>query len=61
VFFTQDVKAGESLAVDWTDMKLLVITKPGRELDHKPFHALLPHSNWDRAGRAQSECNKQAG
>lgn len=55
VFFTQDVKPGEALAVDWTDMKPLGITIQGKVLDHKLFHAVLPHSNWEWAVRAQSE------
>ena len=42
VFSTQDVKPGESLAVDWTDMKTLCITIQGREFDHTLFHAVLP-------------------
>jgi transposase len=55
VFFTQEVKAGETLAVDWTDMKPLHISIQGRALDHKLFHAVLPYSNWEWAVRAQSE------
>lgn len=55
VFFTQEVKPGETLAVDWTDMKSLGITIQGKALDHKLFHAVLPYSNWEWAVRAQSE------
>jgi len=55
IFFTQEVKPGETLAVDWTDMKTLHISIQGRELDHKLFHAVLPYSNWEWAVRAQSE------
>lgn len=55
VFFTQEVKPGETLAVDWTDMKPLGITIQGKALDHKLFHAVLPYSNWEWAVRAQSE------
>jgi transposase len=55
VFFTQDAKPGETLAVDWTDMKPLGITIQGKALDHKLFHAVLPYSNWEWAVRAQSE------
>jgi len=55
VFFTQDVRPGETLAVDWTDMNALGITIQGRALDHKLFHAVLPYSNWQWASRAQSE------
>jgi len=55
IFFTQDVKPGETLAVDWTDMKPLCISIQGRALDHKLFHAVLPYSNWEWAVRAQSE------
>lgn len=55
VFFTQEIKPGETLAVDWTDMKSLCITIEGRALDHKLFHAVLPYSNWEWAVRAQSE------
>ena len=55
VFFTQEVQPGETLAVDWTDMKPLGITIQGKALDHKLFHAVLPYSNWEWAVRAQSE------
>jgi len=55
VFFTQQVKPGETLAVDWTDMKSLNITVEGKTLNHKLFHAVLPYSNWEWAVRAQSE------
>ncbi len=55
IFFTQEVKSGETLAVDWTDMKPLCITIQGRALDHKLFHAVLPYSKWEWAVRAQSE------
>lgn len=55
VFFTQDRKPGETLAVDWTDMKPLGITIQGKALEHKLFHAVLPYSNWEWAVRAQSE------
>lgn len=55
VFFTQEVKPGETLAVDWTDMKPLGVTIQGKALDHKLFHAVLPYSNWEWAVRAQSE------
>ena len=55
VFFTQEVQPGETLAVDWTDMKPLGITVQGKALDHKLFHAVLPYSNWEWAVRAQSE------
>lgn len=55
VFFTQDVKPGDTLAVDWTDMKPLAITIQGRALDHKLFHAVLPFSRWEWATRAHSE------
>lgn len=55
VFFTQDVKPGETLAVDWTDMNSLGITIQGKELPHKLFHAVLPFSGWEWATRAHSE------
>jgi transposase len=55
IFFTQEVRPGETLAVDWTDMKALCISIEGRVLDHKLFHAVLPYSNWEWAVRAQSE------
>jgi transposase len=55
VFFTQEVKPAETLAVDWTDMKPLGITIQGKALDHKLFHAVLPYSHWEWAVRAQSE------
>ena len=55
VFFTQDHKPGEVLAVDWTDMGSLKITLQGRGFDHKLFHGVLPYSNWEWAVRARSE------
>jgi len=55
VFFTQDQKPGEVLAVDWTDMGELGITIQGKTLAHKLFHAVLPYSNWEWAVRAHSE------
>lgn len=55
VFFTQDHKPGEVLAVDWTDMGGLGIMIEGKVLVHKLFHAVLPYSNWEWAVRAQSE------
>lgn len=55
VFFTQDHKPGEVLAVDWTDMGSIGITIQGKGLAHKLFHAVLPYSNWEWAVRAHSE------
>ena len=55
VFFTQDHKPGEELAVDWTDMGDLGIMIEGKTLAHKLFHAVLPYSNWEWAVRAHSE------
>ena len=55
VFFTQDHKPGEVLAVDWTDMGSVGITIQGTALAHKLFHAVLPYSNWEWAVRAHSE------
>ena len=55
VFFTQDHKPGEVLAVDWTDMGGVGITIEGKALAHKLFHAVLPYSNWEWAVRAHSE------
>jgi transposase len=55
VFFTQDHKPGEELAVDWTDMGGLGIMIEGKLLAHKLFHAVLPYSNWEWAVRAHSE------
>jgi transposase len=55
VYFTQDHKPGEELAVDWTDMGSLKITIGGRAFEHKLFHAVLPYSNWEWAVRARSE------
>ena len=49
VFFTQDHKPGEVLAVDWTDMGPVGITIQGKALAHKLFHAVLPYSNWEWA------------
>ncbi len=51
VFFTQDHRPGEVVAVDWTEMKSLGITIAGRPYDHKLFHAVLPFSNWEWAVR----------
>ena len=55
VFFTQDHKPGEVLAVDWTEMGSLWITIQGKALAHKLFHAVLPYSNWEWAVRAYGE------
>lgn len=55
VFFTQDHKPGEELAVDWTDMGGVGIMIEGKVLAHKLFHAVLPYSNWEWAVRAHSE------
>lgn len=55
VFFTQDHKPGEQLAVDWTEMGSLKITIEGRAFEHKLFHGVLPYSNWEWAVRARSE------
>lgn len=55
VFFTQDHKPGEVLAVDWTDMGGLGVMIEGKVLAHKLFHAVLPYSNWEWAVRAHSE------
>lgn len=55
VFFTQDHKPGEVLAVDWTDMGGLGITIQSKALAHKLFHAVLPYSSWEWAVRAHSE------
>jgi transposase len=55
VFFTQEARPGETLAVDWTDMKPLGITLQGKPLEHKLFHAVLPYSNWEWAVRARGE------
>ena len=55
MFFTQDHKPGEELAVDWTDMGGLGIMIEGKALAHKLFHAVLPYSNWEWAVRAHSE------
>lgn len=55
VFFTQDPKPGQTLAVDWTDMASLHISLQGKPYAHKLFHAVLPFSNWEWATRAHSE------
>jgi transposase len=55
VYFTQDQRPGEVLAVDWTDMGGVGITIQGKALAHKLFHAVLPFSNWEWAVRAHSE------
>ena len=55
VFFTQDPRPGEVLAVDWTDMGAVGITIQGKAFAHKLFHAVLPYSNWEWAVRAHGE------
>jgi len=55
VFFTQDWKPGEVLAVDWSDMGDLGVTVAGQRLEHLIFHAVLPYSNWEWAVRCRSE------
>lgn len=55
VFFTQEAKPGEVLAVDWTDMRKLGVTVAGQKLEHLMFHAVLPYSNWEWAVRCRSE------
>ncbi len=55
MFFTQDHKPGEELAVDWTDMGDPGIMIEGKTLAHKLFHAVLPYLNWEWAVRAHSE------
>ena len=55
VFFTQDHKPGEVLAVDWTVMDSLGVMIEGKVLAHKLFHGVLPYSNWEWAVRAHSE------
>lgn len=55
VFFTQEQKPGEVLAVDWTDMRSLGVTVAGQKLDHLMFHAVLPFSNWEWTSRCRSE------
>ena len=55
VFFTQEVKPGEVLAVDWTDMRKLGVSVAGQKLEHLLFHAVLPYSNWEWAVRCRSE------
>jgi transposase len=55
VFFTQDHKPGEVLAVDWTVMESLGVMIEGKPLAHKLFHGVLPYSNWEWAVRAHSE------
>lgn len=55
VFFTQDRKPGEVLAVDWSDMRDLGLTVAGQKLEHLLFHAVLPYSNWEWAVRCHSE------
>lgn len=55
VFFTQEHRPGQVLAVDWTDMGGLGITLRGRPFEHLLFHAVLPYSNWQWVVRANSE------
>jgi transposase InsO family protein len=55
VFFTQEAKPGEVLAVDWTDMRALGVTVSNRKLEHLLFHAVLPFSNWEWGVRCRSE------
>ena len=55
VFFTQNSKPGEVIAVDWTDMRSLKIRICGQLLPHLMFHAVLPYSNWESVSRCRSE------
>ena len=55
VFFTQEAKPGEVLAVDWTDMRNLKIRICGQPFPHLMFHAVLPYSNWECVSRCRSE------
>ena len=55
VFFTQEARPGDVLAVDWTDMRKLGVTVAGQKLEHLMFHAVLPYSNWEWAVRSRSE------
>lgn len=55
VFFSQEVRPGAVLAVDWTDMRDLGVSICGVKLDHLMFHAVLPYSNWQWAVRSRSE------
>jgi len=55
VFFSQEARPGAVLAVDWTDMRDLLVSICGVKLEHLMFHAVLAYSNWQWAVR--SRCN----
>lgn len=55
VFFSQEVRPGAVLAVDWTDMRELGVSICGVPMGHLMFHAVLPYSNWQWAVRCRSE------
>jgi len=55
VFFSQEARPGAVLAVDWTDMRDLLVSICGVKLEHLMFHAVLAYSNWQWAVRSRSE------
>jgi hypothetical protein len=54
VFFGQDVKPGECMQLDWTDMNELGIIVAGKHYLHKLCHLVLPYSNFEGAIRCRS-------
>ncbi len=55
VFFGQDVKPGECMQLDWTDMNELGIIVAGKHYLHKLCHLVLPYSNYEGAIKCRSE------
>ena len=55
VFFGQNLKPGESMQLDWTDMNELKIIVAGEHYLHKLCHLVLPYSNYEEAIRCRSE------
>jgi len=55
VFFDQNIKPGECMQLDWTDMNALNIIVAGEHYLHKLAHLVLPYSNYEGAVRSRSE------
>jgi len=55
VFFAQEHLPGRVMQLDWTNANELGVTIAGRPLEHLFCHAVLTYSNWEWAGRCQSE------
>ena len=55
VFFAQEHLPGQVMQLDWTNANELGVTIAGRLLEHLLCHSVLTYSNWEWAGRCQSE------